>query len=41
LRDVQARQVQAAMRDAGGNVSEAARILGVSRNTIYRAMRGQ
>jgi transcriptional regulator of acetoin/glycerol metabolism len=29
------------MRDAGGNVSEAARILGVSRNTIYRAMRGQ
>jgi transcriptional regulator of acetoin/glycerol metabolism len=39
LRDVQARQVQAAMRDAGGNVSEAARLLGVSRNTIYRAMR--
>jgi transcriptional regulator of acetoin/glycerol metabolism len=41
LRDVQVLQVQAAMRDAGGNVSEAARILGVSRNTIYRAMRGQ
>jgi len=41
LRDVQARQVHAAMRDAGGNVSEAARLLGVSRNTIYRAMRGQ
>ncbi len=39
LRDVQARQVQAAMRECGGNVSEAARILGVSRNTIYRAMR--
>jgi transcriptional regulator of acetoin/glycerol metabolism len=39
LRDVQARQVHAAMRDAGGNVSEAARLLGVSRNTIYRAMR--
>jgi transcriptional regulator of acetoin/glycerol metabolism len=41
LRDVQAREVHAAMRSAGGNVSEAARILGVSRNTIYRAMRGR
>ncbi len=40
LRDGQVQQVRAAMRDAGGNVSEAARILGVSRNTIYRAMRG-
>jgi transcriptional regulator of acetoin/glycerol metabolism len=39
LRDTQARQVAAAMRETGGNVSEAARRLGVSRNTIYRAMR--
>jgi len=39
LRDTQARQVAAAMRETGGNISEAARRLGVSRNTIYRAMR--
>jgi transcriptional regulator of acetoin/glycerol metabolism len=39
LRDAQVHQVHAAMREAGGNVSEAARLLGVSRNTIYRAMR--
>jgi transcriptional regulator of acetoin/glycerol metabolism len=41
LRDVQTRQVAAAMREAGGNVSAAARRLGVSRNTIYRALRGE
>jgi transcriptional regulator of acetoin/glycerol metabolism len=29
------------MRAANGNVSAAARTLGVSRNTIYRAMRGE
>lgn len=39
LRDVQTRQVAAAMRETDGNISEAARRLGVSRNTIYRAMR--
>jgi transcriptional regulator of acetoin/glycerol metabolism len=41
LRDVQTRQVAAAMRACGGNVSAAARSLGVSRNTIYRALRGE
>jgi len=41
LRDAQARQVAAAMRACGGNISAAARRLGVSRNTIYRAMRGE
>jgi transcriptional regulator of acetoin/glycerol metabolism len=40
LRDAQARQVAAAMRACNGNVSAAARTLGVSRNTIYRAIRG-
>jgi transcriptional regulator of acetoin/glycerol metabolism len=40
LRDTQARQVANAMREANGNISAAARRLGVSRNTIYRAMRG-
>ncbi len=40
LRDTQARQVAAAMRDCNGNVSAAARKLGVSRNTIYRALGG-
>jgi transcriptional regulator of acetoin/glycerol metabolism len=39
LRNVQARQVSDALQECGGNISSAARILGVSRNTIYRAMR--
>jgi transcriptional regulator of acetoin/glycerol metabolism len=39
LWDVQVRQINAALREAAGNVSEAARRLGVSRNTIYRAMK--
>ncbi|WP_233490007.1 helix-turn-helix domain-containing protein [Acidiphilium multivorum] len=38
LRDVQARRIEAALRAAGGNISRAARALGVSRNTIYRAI---
>ncbi|WP_201728122.1 sigma-54-dependent Fis family transcriptional regulator [Acidocella sp. C78] len=38
LRDVQAQRIEAALRAAGGNVSRAARALGVSRNTIYRAI---
>jgi transcriptional regulator of acetoin/glycerol metabolism len=41
LRDAQARQVADAMRACNGNISAAARKLGVSRNTIYRAMRGE
>ncbi len=41
LRDAQARQVAAAMKACHGNVSAAARTLGVSRNTIYRALRGE
>ena len=39
LQNVQVRQVEAAMRQADGNISSAARSLGVSRNTIYRALR--
>jgi transcriptional regulator of acetoin/glycerol metabolism len=41
LKDAQMQQVAAAMRAAAGNVSAAARSLGVSRNTIYRALRGE
>jgi transcriptional regulator of acetoin/glycerol metabolism len=41
LRDAQTRQVAAAMRACHGNISAAARQLGVSRNTIYRAMRDE
>ncbi len=40
LRTLQAQQVQRAHRDAGGNVTETARRLGVSRNTVYRALHG-
>lgn len=39
LRHEQARQVSDALETCGGNISGAARLLGVSRNTIYRAMR--
>jgi transcriptional regulator of acetoin/glycerol metabolism len=38
LRDVQSQQIAATMGAVGGNVSAAARKLGVSRNTIYRAL---
>jgi len=38
LRDVQTQRIEAALREAGGNISHAARVLGVSRNTIYRAV---
>jgi transcriptional regulator of acetoin/glycerol metabolism len=41
LRDAQARQIAETMRACNGNVSAAARKLGVSRNTIYRALRGE
>jgi transcriptional regulator of acetoin/glycerol metabolism len=40
LRHEQARHVSDALDACGGNISGAARLLGVSRNTIYRAMRG-
>lgn len=39
LRDLERQQVEAAMALAQGNVSEAARRLGVSRNTLYRRLR--
>ncbi|HEY0207007.1 MAG TPA: helix-turn-helix domain-containing protein [Acetobacteraceae bacterium] len=40
LRTLHAQQVRQAHRDAGGNVTETARCLGASRNTVYRALRG-
>ncbi len=39
LREAVHRRIVAAHRDAAGNLSETARRLGVSRNTIYRAIR--
>lgn len=39
-RTPQVQQVQQAHRNAGGNVTETARRFGVSRNTVYRALRG-
>jgi sigma-54 dependent transcriptional regulator, acetoin dehydrogenase operon transcriptional activator AcoR len=39
LKDVHASAIRSALDQYGGNVSAAARALGVSRNTIYRAMR--
>ena len=38
LRDTVRGRILTAHRDAGGNLSETARRLGVSRNTVYRAM---
>ncbi len=38
LRDAMRGRILAAHRDAGGNLSETARRLGVSRNTVYRAI---
>jgi transcriptional regulator of acetoin/glycerol metabolism len=38
LKDVQADVIQRAMDEVGGNVSAAARHLGISRNTLYRKM---
>ena len=38
LRDTVKGRILAAHRDAGGNLSETARRLGVSRNTVYRAI---
>jgi sigma-54 dependent transcriptional regulator, acetoin dehydrogenase operon transcriptional activator AcoR len=39
LQDVQIATMQQAVRAAGGNMTEAARRLGVSRNTLYRKLR--
>ncbi len=38
LRDVQRGAINATYRDADGNIAETARRLGVSRNTVYRAL---
>jgi sigma-54 dependent transcriptional regulator, acetoin dehydrogenase operon transcriptional activator AcoR len=39
LKDMQAAAIRSALDQHGGNVSAAARALGVSRNTVYRALR--
>jgi transcriptional regulator of acetoin/glycerol metabolism len=39
LQDLELAAVQAAVSAAGGNISVAARQLGVSRNTVYRKLR--
>ena len=39
LRDLERRSIQQALTEAQGNVSAAARSLGVSRNTLYRRLR--
>jgi transcriptional regulator of acetoin/glycerol metabolism len=36
LQEVELQAIQSALTQCGGNVSAAARLLGVSRNTIYR-----
>jgi sigma-54 dependent transcriptional regulator, acetoin dehydrogenase operon transcriptional activator AcoR len=41
LRSMQAGAIRKALDECAGNVSAAARALGVSRNTIYRALRAQ
>jgi transcriptional regulator of acetoin/glycerol metabolism len=41
LRALERERVAQAMAAAGGNVSEAARRLGISRNTLYRRLRGE
>jgi transcriptional regulator of acetoin/glycerol metabolism len=38
LRDMMAERVRTTHRETGGNISETARRLGVSRNTVYRAL---
>ena len=40
LRDAVRERILAAHRETGGNLSETARRLGVSRNTVYRAIGG-
>ncbi len=39
MQDMELRAIKAAVAAAGGNISEAAKQLGVSRNTIYRKLR--
>jgi len=39
LRQLAERSIEQALQDCAGNMSEAARRLGVSRNTLYRKLR--
>ena len=39
LEDIELRTIQQAVDAAGGNISVAAKRLGISRNTIYRKLR--
>lgn len=39
LKDLQATAIRSALDQHGGNVSAAARALGISRNTLYRSLR--
>ena len=41
LRDIQAAMIKDAVRQAKGNVAEAARMLGISRATVYRKLGGK
>jgi transcriptional regulator of acetoin/glycerol metabolism len=38
LREVETAMIRKAVEDAGGNVAEAARALGISRATVYRRL---
>jgi transcriptional regulator of acetoin/glycerol metabolism len=38
LKDVESALIQKAVRDARGNVAQAARLLGISRATVYRKL---
>jgi transcriptional regulator of acetoin/glycerol metabolism len=39
LEDIEIDSIRRAVDAAGGNISEAAKTLGISRNTIYRKLR--